>query len=428
MPNRPAAALIGKVGDGRATISSSATTRARSACGSSGRLYLGVNDDVLQRQSRQLPGRRCTTDRDMRHYSAHAGPLRAELGHGAVARRHDAVHQKSRRRHLLIAARQFALLGLATWGLIRFDHPPVWIPLALVQGFTIFNFTVLLHEVVHLAVFERRRPRAERLLALALCGAERHLGLAVHALASRSSRGARIEHRRSETASPVAEDQRALVQAAVLLAGAVPDLLPRRAPRVVPRIRRICSAGSPVNGGSRSLAHLGGAGCDLVGRRRRGGAARLRDPGVLHLPDRVHAEPSRPALRHRSDGSGAVDDADARPLVLGLLVPELELPPRASLFPGRAVLPPACACSARSCRSTSSTSIPWRMRHWSRLARRQPRRTQLGSGDNTDRPHALKLGRLVRCVALRVTRLPSRTCRSAAPAGEDASCRDRFVS
>jgi fatty acid desaturase len=34
-----------------------------------------------------------------------------------------------------------------------------------VQGFTVFNFTVLLHEVVHHTVFDRRRPRAERILA-----------------------------------------------------------------------------------------------------------------------------------------------------------------------------------------------------------------------------------------------------------------------
>src|SRR5207244_9177805 len=44
-------------------------------------------------------------------------------------------------------------------------RPLVWVPLALVQGFTVFNFTVLLHEVVHHTVFERRRPRLERALA-----------------------------------------------------------------------------------------------------------------------------------------------------------------------------------------------------------------------------------------------------------------------
>ena len=75
-----------------------------------------------------------------------------------------ALHHKSPARHLLVAARQFAILGLATWGLVHFSHPLVWIPLALVQGFTIFNFSVLLHEVVHHTVFELRRPSAERLL------------------------------------------------------------------------------------------------------------------------------------------------------------------------------------------------------------------------------------------------------------------------
>src|SRR5215204_7274286 len=75
------------------------------------------------------------------------------------------LHQKSGSRHLLIAARQFGILGLATWALIRFENPLIWIPLAFVQGFTIFNFTVLLHEVVHSAVFQRRRPLAERILA-----------------------------------------------------------------------------------------------------------------------------------------------------------------------------------------------------------------------------------------------------------------------
>lgn len=60
--------------------------------------------------------------------------------------------------------RQFAILGATGWALIRFDHPLIWIPLVLVQGFTIFNFTVLLHEVVHHLVFDKKRPAAERAL------------------------------------------------------------------------------------------------------------------------------------------------------------------------------------------------------------------------------------------------------------------------
>src|SRR6266705_813133 len=57
--------------------------------------------------------------------------------------------------------RQFAVLAIVTWALIRFDNPLIWVPLALVQGFTVFNFTILLHEVVHHTIFDRRRPAAE---------------------------------------------------------------------------------------------------------------------------------------------------------------------------------------------------------------------------------------------------------------------------
>ncbi len=75
-----------------------------------------------------------------------------------------AFHQKTAGRHFLVAVRQFAILAACTWALILFSHPLIWIPLAFVQGFTVFNFTVLLHEVVHHTVFARRRPTAERVL------------------------------------------------------------------------------------------------------------------------------------------------------------------------------------------------------------------------------------------------------------------------
>src|SRR5260370_14427124 len=75
-----------------------------------------------------------------------------------------AFHRKNAARHLLVAARQFAILALATWGLIAISNPLVWVPLALLQGFTVFNFTVLLHEVVHHTIFDRQHPAAERAL------------------------------------------------------------------------------------------------------------------------------------------------------------------------------------------------------------------------------------------------------------------------
>jgi fatty acid desaturase len=98
------------------------------------------------------------------YYSQHAGALRAELGAAISREEMRALHRKQPSRHFAVAIRQFAVLALATWALIRFDNPLVWIPLTLVQGFTVFNFTILLHEVVHHTIFERRRPRLERLL------------------------------------------------------------------------------------------------------------------------------------------------------------------------------------------------------------------------------------------------------------------------
>jgi fatty acid desaturase len=99
------------------------------------------------------------------YYSQHAADVRAEL---ATALSHDQLrwfHTKSGARHLIVAGRQFAMLAAATYGLIAVANPLVWVPLAVVQGFTVFNFTVLLHEVVHHTVFDRRRPALERVLA-----------------------------------------------------------------------------------------------------------------------------------------------------------------------------------------------------------------------------------------------------------------------
>ena len=95
------------------------------------------------------------------YYSRHATALRTELADVLPLELMRGFHTKNAARHALVAARQFAILALTTWALIVFRHPLAWVPLVLVQGWTVFNFTVLLHEVVHHTVFERRRPGAE---------------------------------------------------------------------------------------------------------------------------------------------------------------------------------------------------------------------------------------------------------------------------
>lgn len=101
-----------------------------------------------------------------KHYSRHTVGLREELGRALPRERLRQLHVRSAWRHLAIAGRQFLLLAACTWALVRFDHLLVWLPLAVVQGFIVFDFTVLLHEVVHHVVFDRPRPRADRLLGL----------------------------------------------------------------------------------------------------------------------------------------------------------------------------------------------------------------------------------------------------------------------
>ena len=94
--------------------------------------------------------------KDLRHR------LNAAVSHEAL----KALHRKSPARHLAVATRQFAMLIAASAVAWRFPQPWIWIPAALVSGWTIFNFTVLLHEAVHHAIFNGSHPRGDRLLGL----------------------------------------------------------------------------------------------------------------------------------------------------------------------------------------------------------------------------------------------------------------------
>ena len=100
------------------------------------------------------------------YYSRHSGDLKQELKEAVPHDVLKALHVRSWARHAVVAVRQLVLLAASTALLVR-GPAWTWIPATLLQGFTIFNFTVLLHDVVHHAVFERRRPRAERVLAWA---------------------------------------------------------------------------------------------------------------------------------------------------------------------------------------------------------------------------------------------------------------------
>ena len=189
---------------------------------------------------------------------------------------------------------------LATWGLIAIANPLVWIPLAFVQGFTVFNFTVLLHEVVHHTIFERRRP-ARR----ARCSAGSTRCRAASRRAS-SRAGTSIitpSSARTRTIRSGITCRRRSTRGGSSCCTASPALFP-----IYFRAARKESATYPAGAAAADRVRAQGvdrraprgARADLDARRRRRGAARLRRSGLLRLPDRVHAEPPRPALRHRS--------------------------------------------------------------------------------------------------------------------------------
>lgn len=107
------------------------------------------------------------SNRKRNFYARHTRGLKRELAELLPSQELRRLHYISNWRHLLIAVRQFALMGMAAWGLIAYSDPLIWIPLAVLQGFVIFNFTVMLHEVVHENALRGRHPILNRLLGLA---------------------------------------------------------------------------------------------------------------------------------------------------------------------------------------------------------------------------------------------------------------------
>lgn len=103
------------------------------------------------------------------YYSEHARDLKHELAATLDRAEVRALHRIQPYRHFLILARQLLILAGCTVGLIWLKNPLLWLPLAVAQGFTVFNFTVLLHEVVHNTVFVpgKRSRVLNRVLGLA---------------------------------------------------------------------------------------------------------------------------------------------------------------------------------------------------------------------------------------------------------------------
>jgi fatty acid desaturase len=104
----------------------------------------------------------------MAYYSQAAQHIKHELAEELNRDEIRSLHKIQPFKHFLIVAWQVFLIVACTFALIKFENPLIWIPIAFVFGFTIFNFTVLLHEVVHNTVFvPSKKSRAlNRILGL----------------------------------------------------------------------------------------------------------------------------------------------------------------------------------------------------------------------------------------------------------------------
>ena len=97
------------------------------------------------------------------YYARASVELRESLTTALVPETLRELQRKRPWRHFLVLARMVVVLGASMAGAAVLDRWYEWVPCSIVAGFTVFGFTVMLHEVVHNTVFANR-PVANRIL------------------------------------------------------------------------------------------------------------------------------------------------------------------------------------------------------------------------------------------------------------------------
>lgn len=101
-----------------------------------------------------------------RYYYKHMGDLKGRLTEALPREELRDLHRVSAVRHFLTVGRLLLMVLLCGWALWQTQYKWLWVPAAIVQGFNILGFIILLHEQVHKVIFEKSRPRLERLLGI----------------------------------------------------------------------------------------------------------------------------------------------------------------------------------------------------------------------------------------------------------------------
>lgn len=120
------------------------------------------NDNMTRAEAERLLYRTASSKGNF--YARASKQLRGELAHAIPKEILRRLHHRTAWKHFLIVGLMLAAMVASGWAL--WNPVAWWIvpPLIVVIGFGAFNFTVLLHEVVHDAVFDGRRSKATHLL------------------------------------------------------------------------------------------------------------------------------------------------------------------------------------------------------------------------------------------------------------------------
>lgn len=102
----------------------------------------------------------------MGFYADASRDLRRDLAAEVDKEELKALHRKRPVLHFFVVASLIGVLAGSTIAILQLDRWYYWLPFAVASGFAIFNFTVLLHEVVHKAVLTTSSPGVYRLLGI----------------------------------------------------------------------------------------------------------------------------------------------------------------------------------------------------------------------------------------------------------------------
>ncbi|MFA6956403.1 MAG: fatty acid desaturase [Thermoanaerobaculia bacterium] len=102
----------------------------------------------------------------MGYYADATQQFRSELARAVPREEIKRLHQKRPLLHFAVTAALVAVLAGSTFAIVSLDAWYCWLPLAALSGLAIFNFTVLLHEVVHRAVLRESSPWLYRLIGI----------------------------------------------------------------------------------------------------------------------------------------------------------------------------------------------------------------------------------------------------------------------